>query len=163
MPLCKYWRWVLYNFGIPANQIDCEWPLLSNNWKYWRIYRSRGSSVSIVPDYGLDDRAMGIRSPAEAKGFLLVSVSRPALGPTQPPVQWVPGVLSPGVKRCRGVTLTTHPHLVPRSRMSKSCTYSPLKRLHGVCGTALALNDFQSIRLSHASIETDHSGPYLDI
>jgi hypothetical protein len=25
-------------------------------------------------------------------------VSRPALRPTQPPVQWVPGVLSPGVK-----------------------------------------------------------------
>jgi hypothetical protein len=43
------------------------------------------------------------------------SVSRPALGPTQPPVQWVPGVLSPGVKRGRGVTLSTHPHLVPRS------------------------------------------------
>jgi hypothetical protein len=27
----------------------------------------------------------------------------------QPPVQWVPRVLSPGVKRGRGVTLTTHP------------------------------------------------------
>jgi len=36
-------------------------------------------------------------------------VSRPALRPTQPPVQWVPGVLSPGVKRGRGVTLATHP------------------------------------------------------
>jgi len=52
-------------------------------------------------------------------------VSRPALGPTQPPVQWVPGVLSPGVKRGRGVTLTTHPHLVPRSWMSRSYTSSP--------------------------------------
>jgi hypothetical protein len=41
--------------------------------------------------------------------FTLTSVSRPALGPTQPPVQWIPGVLSPGVKRGRGLTLTTHP------------------------------------------------------
>jgi hypothetical protein len=41
--------------------------------------------------------------------FPLSSVSRPALGPTQPPVQWVPGILSPGVKRGLGVTLTTHP------------------------------------------------------
>jgi hypothetical protein len=30
--------------------------------------------------------------------FPLTSVFMPALGPTQPPVQWVPGVLSPGVK-----------------------------------------------------------------
>jgi hypothetical protein len=64
--------------------------------------------------------------------FPLASVSRPALGPTQPPVQWVPGVLSPGLKRGRGVMLTTHPHLVPRSWMSRSYTSSPPKRLHGV-------------------------------
>jgi hypothetical protein len=30
---------------------------------------SRGSSGSIVSDYGLDDRAVGVRSPAEAKDF----------------------------------------------------------------------------------------------
>jgi hypothetical protein len=64
--------------------------------------------------------------------FPVASVSRPALGPTQPPVQWVPGVLSPGVKRGRGVMLTTQPYLVPRSRMSRSYTSSPPKRLHGV-------------------------------
>jgi hypothetical protein len=38
----------------------------------------------------------------------------------------------PGVKRGRGVTLTTHPHLVSRSRMSRSYTSSSSKRLHSV-------------------------------
>jgi hypothetical protein len=55
-----------------------------------------------VSDYGLDDRAIRVRSPAGAKDFPLASVSRPALGPTQPPAQWVPGVLSPGVKARSG-------------------------------------------------------------
>jgi hypothetical protein len=48
-----------------------------------------------------------------------------ALGPTQSPVQWVPEVLSLGLNRGRGVTLTTHSHLVPRSRMSRSYTSPP--------------------------------------
>jgi hypothetical protein len=30
--------------------------------------------------------------------FLLTTASRPALGPTQPPIEWVPGALSVGVK-----------------------------------------------------------------
>jgi hypothetical protein len=61
----------------------------------------------------------------------LISLSRPALGPTQSLVQWVPEVVSSGVKRGRGVILTTHDHLVPRSRMSRSYTSSP-KRLRGM-------------------------------
>jgi hypothetical protein len=48
------------------------------------------------------------------KTFPLVSVSRPALWPTLPSMQWVSGVISPGIKRGRSVTLTTHPFLVPR-------------------------------------------------
>jgi hypothetical protein len=92
---------------------------------YLRKKRSRGSSGGIVSDYGLDDRAIEVRSRQRQIIFLLAPASRPALGPTQPPIQWVPGVLSPGVKRGRGVMLTTHPHLVPSLRMSRSYASSP--------------------------------------
>jgi hypothetical protein len=47
--------------------------------------RSWSSSVSIVSDYGLDDRGSITRQRQSI--FPLSSVSRPALGPTQPPVQ----------------------------------------------------------------------------
>jgi hypothetical protein len=80
--------------------------------------RSRGSSVSIVPGYGLDDRAIEVRSPAGARIFPLASVSRPALGPTQPPVQWVPGVLSLGGKARPGRI----PPLPPSASMACSGT-----------------------------------------
>jgi hypothetical protein len=44
------------------------------------------------------DWTTGVRSLTEAEDFFLASASGPALGPTQPPVQWVPGVLNPGGK-----------------------------------------------------------------
>jgi hypothetical protein len=72
--------------------------------------RGPGSSVGIETGYGLD--GPGIES-RWGRDFPLTS--RPALGPTQPPVQWVLG-LSRGVESGRGVTLTLHPLLVPRSK-----------------------------------------------
>jgi hypothetical protein len=47
------------------------------------------------------------------------------------------GILSPGVNRGRGVTLTTHPHLVQRLRMSSSYTSSPPRLLQACSGTSL--------------------------
>jgi hypothetical protein len=71
--------------------------------------------------------------------FPLASVSGPALKPTQPPVQWVPMVRSPGLKRGRGVTQTTHLHLVPMLRISRSYTCCPPSAFVACSGTTLAL------------------------
>jgi hypothetical protein len=51
------------------------------------------SVVGIATGYGLDDRGVGVRVPVGSRIFS--TSSRPALGPTQPPIQWVPGALSP--------------------------------------------------------------------
>jgi hypothetical protein len=42
---------------------------------------------------------MRVQFLAEAGTFLFFTVSRPALRPTQPPIQWVTGGLPSGVKR----------------------------------------------------------------
>jgi hypothetical protein len=97
---------------------------------------SRGSSVSIVSDYEMDDR--GSIPSRDNRAFLL---------PLRPVRLWglsdllssgYRGVRSPGVKSGRGVTLTTHRHLVQRSRTRRRYTSSPSKRLpRRVSGTAL--------------------------
>jgi hypothetical protein len=70
--------------------------------------------------------------------FLLASVLYLLWAPTQPPIQWVPGVLSLSERCDWGMTLITHPHLVPSLRKSKSCTSSPpSKHLGSVLGRAL--------------------------
>jgi hypothetical protein len=77
-------------------------------------YRSLVSSGNIVSDYGLEDRAIEVRSPAGAKNFssnLCVQI-----GSEAHPASCTMGTggTFPGAKRGRGVTLTIHPHLVPR-------------------------------------------------
>jgi hypothetical protein len=55
------------------------------------------------------------------------------------PASYLMGTRSPlpGVERSWGVTLTTHPHLVPRSIMRRSYITSPSWQLHGGNRTAL--------------------------
>jgi hypothetical protein len=56
--------------------------------------KSRGSSVGIALGYVLDDRVVGFDSRRGPRVFLFTTASRMALGPTQLPIQWVPGALS---------------------------------------------------------------------
>jgi hypothetical protein len=71
--------------------------------------RSRFSSGSRVSDYGLDDRANEVRSPAEARDVSSNLCIQTGSGAHPASCTMVTGVLSPGVNRSRGVTLTTHP------------------------------------------------------
>jgi hypothetical protein len=74
-------------------------------------------------------RSLGaVRLRTQATEFLCCP--DPALGPTHPPIQWVTGALSSGVK-WRDVKLTTHLKLVLRSRKHGS-KHPPPIRLHGV-------------------------------
>jgi hypothetical protein len=73
-------------------------------FKYYRkefLRAGRASDGSLIPGRG-------------ESVFPVASVSRPAVGPTQTPVECVWEVVSPRPKDIRGVTLTNHPHLVPR-------------------------------------------------
>jgi hypothetical protein len=62
--------------------------------------QSRDSSVGIANGFGADDRGSWVSLLAGGLGiFLFTTVSRTVLEPTQPPIQYKPGALSPGVKR----------------------------------------------------------------
>jgi hypothetical protein len=114
-----------YTSSPLCSSIDALWDCFTFYMDAALLLYEPGSSGSIVSDYGLDDRAIGVRSPAGAKDFsssLCVQT-----GSEVHPASCTLGteVLSPWLKRGRGVTLTTHPHLVPRTRMSRSYTSSP--------------------------------------
>jgi hypothetical protein len=93
--------------------------------------REPGYSVSIVSGYGLEDRAIAVWSPAGAKDFSCSLCPDRLWGP--------PSLLSngyrvpfPGSKARPGRDADHSLHPVPKSRMSRSYTSSPPKRLHGV-------------------------------
>ena len=81
-----------------------------------------GSMVTIATGYGLD--SPGIES---RWGQYFLHLSRPALGPTQPPVGFFPEV-----KSSWGVTLTPHPLLMPWSRKGRAIPLLPLRAIRPV-------------------------------
>jgi hypothetical protein len=82
---------------------------------------SQDSSVRIVSR--LWGWKTGSRSREGERYFFSVA-ARKILGSTQPPIQCVKGVLFPEGKAVVGVKLTTHLHLMPRSRMMELYLHS---------------------------------------
>jgi hypothetical protein len=101
----KFSQFGLHLTRYQYTEIRCRSFCLS--WIYLHIalhllFAGRNSSVGIATRYGLDDLWIESRW-----GRVFPHLFRPALGPTQLAVQWVPG-LSRG-KNGRGVALTTCP------------------------------------------------------
>jgi hypothetical protein len=86
-------------------------------------------SGSIVCDYGLDDRAIGVRSPAGAKDFSSILCVQIGSGVHPDSCPMGTRVPFPRGKEWPGRDADHSPHLVPRSGMSRSYTSSPPKRL----------------------------------
>jgi hypothetical protein len=81
---------LLYVGKGPTN-FEVNWP--------WKIYYPFSIYVGagIATAYGLDDRGVEVRVMVGSRIFS--TSSKPALGPTKPPIQCLPGALSPGVKQ----------------------------------------------------------------
>jgi len=77
--------------------------------------------------YGLHNRRFESRQGLGI--FLFATASRPE--PTQPPIQWVPGALSLGVKRSKRKADYSYPSSA-EVKNPWSCTSTPPVCLHGV-------------------------------
>jgi hypothetical protein len=90
---------------------------------------TRGELIGIALGYGLDDR--GFESRQGLANFLFTTASGPALGPTQPPIQWVKRALPLAVKWPRREADHSPPTTTPvQNEWSYNST--PPIRLHGV-------------------------------
>ena len=85
---------------------------------------SNGSSVGITTDYGLDGPG------SNPGGNDIFRPSRPALGPTQPAVEWAPAF--PGGKVRPGRAADHSPPLVPRSWKSRTIPLPTLRACPGI-------------------------------
>jgi hypothetical protein len=95
--------------------------------------------------YGLDDRGFESRQGLGIF-FYTTAVSRMALGPTQLPIQWVPGALSLGVKRPEREA----DHSSPSSEEVKECVELYFHSLIRLRGVVLSLRKTWTTLLKHA-------------
>jgi hypothetical protein len=78
-----------------GKDLICVSHLLKFNTRNIIPGKSRDSEVGIATGYGLDDREVGVRVPVGSGVFSSPRCPDWLWGP----IQWVPGAVSPGVKR----------------------------------------------------------------
>jgi hypothetical protein len=123
----SWWEWCFCSSSLSLYLKEVD--MLSRSW---------GSSVNIVSDYSLDNRGS---IPSRCKGFFLCVQT----GSEAHPASCTMGTGSPfpGAKCGQDMMLTTYPHLVPRSIMSRSYTSSPPSTTMACIRTALLFGHVQ--------------------
>jgi hypothetical protein len=143
LPLIRYrlshrtTRWQL-NIGIVTSHDK-----MAAQYRHCHIARQDGSSISAFPsNVPTTDHQSAIRdsNPGRGTRFISSERSRPVLGPTQPPIQYVPGFFS-GLKRSE-MRLTTHLNLLPRFKMNGAVPTRPSICLNGVYNYSLTPLNF---------------------
>jgi hypothetical protein len=56
-------------------------------------------TITYIKTDKLSERSCAVRFPGKGKDYMFSTASAPALGSTESPIQWIPGALSPRVKR----------------------------------------------------------------
>jgi hypothetical protein len=138
--LCSARLTVLEDFKLP-----CPWAGSERGYvnpKHETSCFKTSLEVIVLSIVLTTDWTNGVRSPSDENVFstsLCVQTSSEAHPASCPMSTAAP---LPGVKRGRGVTLTTNPHLVPRSWMSRTYTYSHLVACMAVAGQLYCLLRF---------------------
>jgi hypothetical protein len=132
--------------------------LLFTGW-YRPRCRSRGSSVSTVSGYGLDDRAIGVRSRAGAQEFSSLLCVQTGSGAHPASCTMGTGGPFPGGKARPGRDDDRPPLPVPRSWVSRSYTSSPPSASMACSGTALLFFIVQGVPFT-ATITISRASPF---
>jgi hypothetical protein len=106
---CTTSRWKTPFNYLAMRRTKCVWKLLRLIYHQKELIRTsilsslknRNISADIADGCGLDGRGTGGRFPGGVRDFLFSTAFRWALGFAHPPIQWIPGALSPGLKRQR--------------------------------------------------------------
>jgi hypothetical protein len=130
--LCSFVTW---GMNVRPHRHEQQYPVyLNSNWCFTSIFTN--DSLNREAGY-LSQYSVWLRTGRPGDRGLIAGRGRGLCvqtGSWGPPSLLSNGyrVSFPGVKCGRGVTLTTHPHLVPGSRMCRTFTSSRPKLLHGV-------------------------------
>lgn len=107
-------------------------------------WRSRGNIVGTTIGYGLGDRRVGVRV-----SFSITS--GPALGPIQVPSQWVPGNLTPKLKRQVSEAYHWSPNNSCLSYENTDLYIYSAKRLHSAILSKLSRGTTLVLHMMHIS------------